>query len=55
MITTMIVSIACLLTAGGVSGPGVEPSCLGTANVNDETVAEIEGDTTDASVVVNGS
>ena len=47
---TTIVSAACLLTVGGVSGPGVEPSCLGTARINDETGAD---DTVDASVVAN--
>lgn len=38
----------------GVSGPGVEPSCLGiAANIDDETGAEIGGAPVDASVVVN--
>ena len=34
-------------------GPGVEPSCLGTASINDETGARVGGDTVDASVVAN--
>ena len=39
----------------GVSGPGVEPSCLGTASIRDETGAGIGigDDTVDASVVAN--
>ena len=48
----MIVSAACLLTAGGVSGPGVEPSCLGTGSI---TGAEISDDTVDASLVANSA
>ena len=41
------------LTVGGASGPGVEPSCLGMAGINDETGAETGGDTVDDSVVAN--
>ena len=37
----------------GVSCPGVEPSCLGTASINDETGAKIGDDTVDACVVAN--
>ena len=44
---TTIVSTAWLLTVGGVSGPGVEPSCLRRASINDET--EFGDDTVDAS------
>ena len=44
-------SAAWSLTVGRVSGPGVEPSCSGTARINDETGPEIGGDTVDASVV----
>ena len=29
------------VTLGGVSGPGVDPSCLGIARINDETGAVI--------------
>jgi hypothetical protein len=36
---------------GGVSGPGVEPSCLRKVSINDETGAEIGDDTVDASIV----
>ena len=36
------------LTVGGVSGPGVEPSCLGN-----ESGAEVGGDNADASGVAN--
>ena len=49
-------SAAWLLTLGGASGesgPGVEPSCLGTASTDDETGAEIGGETETASVVAN--
>jgi hypothetical protein len=46
-------SAAWSLTVGGVSGPGVEPSCSGTAHVNDEMGTEIGGDAVDASVVAN--
>ena len=46
---TTIVSTAWLLTVGGVSGPGVEPSCLRRASINDETGAEFGDDTVDAS------
>jgi hypothetical protein len=35
----------------GVSGPGLKSSCLGTASIDDETCAEIGGDTLDAFVV----
>ena len=38
---------------GEVSGPGAEPSCLGTARVNDEMGAEIADDTVDASTVAD--
>jgi hypothetical protein len=38
---------------GGASGPGVEPSSLGTVSVNDETGVEIGGDTENASAVAN--
>ena len=37
--------------SGGASDPEIEPSCLGTASVNDETGAEIGDVTEDASVV----
>ena len=46
-----IVTTACLLTVGGVSGPGVEPSCLRKASINDETGAELGDDAVDASIV----
>ena len=46
-------SAAWLLTVGGVSGPGVEPSCLGTLGINDETAAAFGDDTVDASVLGN--
>ena len=49
----MIVSAVWSLTVDGVSGPGVEPSCLGTASIDDETGAEIESVEVDASVVAN--
>lgn len=49
---TTIVKAAWLLTVSGVSVPGVEPSCLGTAS-NGETDAGIEDDTVDASIVAN--
>ena len=52
-LATTILSAAWSPTVGGVSGPGVEPSCPGTASTDDETGAEIGGDTVDASVVVN--
>ena len=39
------------LTVRGISGPGIEPSCLGTANFDDETGAEIGGDTVNAFAV----
>lgn len=42
-------SAAWSLTVGGVSGPGVEPSCLYAVS---KTGAEIGGNTVDASVVV---
>ena len=38
---------------GGVSGPGLEPSCLGTACIDDETGTDIGVEIGDASVVVN--
>ena len=41
------------LTVSGVSGSGVESSCLGRARINDETGTESGGDTVDASVVAN--
>ena len=37
-------------TVSGVSGPGIE---TGTASIDDDTGAEIGGDTVDASVVAN--
>ena len=46
-------STAWSLTVGGISSPGVEPSRLGTAGINDETGAKIGGDTVDVSVVAN--
>jgi hypothetical protein len=50
----MIVSATWSLTVGGLSGPRrVGPSCLRTVGINDETGAEIGGDTVDASVVAN--
>ena len=52
----MIVSLAWSPTAGGVSGPGLEPNCLGAAGINDGPGVGIEiegGDTVDASVVAN--
>jgi hypothetical protein len=52
-LVTMVVSAAQSLTMGGVSGPGVEPSCLGKAGVDDETSAEIGVDTADASLVAS--
>jgi hypothetical protein len=45
-------SAAWPLIVGVFSGPGVEPSCLGTASIDDESGAEIGG-TVDASVVAN--
>ena len=36
----------------GVSGPGVDPSCLGIGGMNDETGAEIGRNAVDASAVV---
>ena len=40
---------------GGISGPGIEPSCLDsdTAGIKDEAGAEIGGEPVDASVVAN--
>ena len=38
---------------GGVSGSGVEPSCLGTASTNEETGNGIGDATGDATVVAN--
>ena len=46
-----IVSAARLLTLGGVSGPGVEPSCLRKPSINDKPGAELGDDTVDASTV----
>ena len=53
VISETIVSAAWSPTMGGVSGPGVEPSWLGTASIDDEMGAKIGGDTMDASVVAN--
>ena len=39
------------LTVREFPGPGLEPSCLGTATIDDETGAEIGHDTVGASVV----
>ena len=47
---TTILSAACLLTVGGVSGPGVKLSCLRTARINVEIDAN---DNVDASVVAS--
>lgn len=44
LLVTTIVSAAWLLTVGGVSGPGVKPSRLGTVSINDEMGAEIRDD-----------
>jgi len=41
------------MCVGGVSGPGVKPSCLGIASINDETGAQIGDDTVDTSAVAN--
>ena len=38
---------------GGVSGSGVEPSCLGTASTNEETGNGIGDATGDTTVVAN--
>ena len=46
-------SAAWSLTAGGVSGPEVEPSCLGRASIDEGTGAKIGVDTADASAVAN--
>ena len=48
-----MVSATWSLTVGGLSGPRVEPSCLRTVGINDETGAEIGADTVDASLVAN--
>ena len=50
-LVTTIVSAAWLLTVGGISGPGVKPSCLRKACINDEAGAEIGDDTVDASIM----
>jgi hypothetical protein len=47
---TSIVSVAWSQTAGGVSGQ-VESCCLGTTSFDDETGAEIGGDTVDTSIM----
>ena len=39
------------LTVHGISGPGIEPSCLGTACIHDGTGVEIGGFNVDAFVV----
>jgi hypothetical protein len=54
-LATTIVSAVWSLTVCGDSGPGVDPSCRGTAIIDsdDETGGKIGGNTVDTSIVVN--